>query len=1366
MASFLLIFIIPLVFVAEMSRAAEVDNHTLRISGRAEFKLKYARGDATPLAGTGHSLGRPDLVQLLALNVRGQITPGLSISADLDNQRGGNLQMLRLQLEGEKIKGRFGGLSVKSRNPYTSYSERLRGVEMTALFSKVELGIVAGRVQGVTAKRTFRGSSAEEEILYEANAPYGPSPTTQGFRACLDGMQYYVLTTAFDPDFMEVWLHYDDQADAGGRTLAETLQLWNLDYLLVEAGDRIPLAPGQFVSVSSTEELLALRVNIADILRGQIRSLIRAFNAHWGLIGEEEKRYPFVHGSEAEGTFLQDLLTRHIKIVAGVEDELGLTALDAKANSYLQKSLYDLGQTNVKPGSLEVEVRKGSNFLAVGVELPLLFQVDYELGIIEFDLPPDFFATYDAIKIRYDYEITLGVFNLGLGIVEGSERIFLNDVLLAKTSDYSLDYELGILSVFRTLDAEDVLRVEYEYFRGPFGQMADYKTNYYGAELGWMPNENLLLNLELASYADQTRSAVAPESISTMPNKHTVIGLSGTYQQKGLTISGDVAFSHNQFPFDDNRKGKAPNKISAIIGPKDADGKDYVIFAHNDGISAGRGGFCSYRLDAGLSSVTVRGMASADEVWFFATDNGLTILSAMPGPALPNPFDYASNWERMYTSAGLPSNDLTCVTTTPWAVWVGTADSGLASADLSALDVWTAYAGQLPSLAISSVAYDPLTDSVLAGTDRGIATLTGAQFTAELTAVPINMVYSSFAAINGFNSFAASESGVYARRSDGTWQLLPATPQNSQCLAVWQQLLWVGTGAGLYYWDGTTWELIEQTGRYSITALGAGPGYAHRNTETLWVGTAGTALQEAEAGSEIICFELLNPLTVEKHAGEELAVASSDSHRYVDLSSEDHTATGYAARINARYASEKASVYASYETVAPGFMRITQAARQVADVWRLGTQLAPSPKVSIIAEHSRTATSGSYADLAEKGEVVTVSNRVGGTVNFGPQVDFSLGLTSTSGRQIADVVRKGRVFSAVGRHSLLGNRLHLSAGYERNMEENLLRPENSFHQTTLRGEAWLTLETFSLTGSYKRPVKTINPAGEQQRITGITETRLRAQWNKQLGTVNLRANYGQTSRSNIATKKAFANKRAEIKATLPPLPIKDRELIPTVVLKWDHTLPFSGQANRSLTAQSSILGNLANLKTTTGLVFKRTEYAGIGKLVADIEFFTSFNTTTQQTVQTQADLRWKRSKSARPDLGTICIDSFTGTARLTWSPCQKISNTISAAYTLSLSSAPKNRQKQTLNLQNSLYYRLSDKCTLTGAALARLAAAEQAGPQVRHSVRLSLTGGFSYLFSETWSLSTSFGYHHNSTPAASKRQTNAFTIEAGLKATF
>ena len=487
----------------------------MEFDGSVQLKLKYAWVDGAALLGTGFTPGQADLWQRTALKVHGEIASGLAISADLDNEKGDYLQVLEIRLQKDPYSARFGGLSLKLNNPYAAYSGRLRGIELAAAYPKVDIGAALGRVQGVAAKKTFRGTTAQETILYEPGGPYGPSPGDESFLSSLDGLEFFVLEEAFDPDFMGAWLRYADQAELEGRTLRETLELWGLGYLYspseedsgLYSGRMIALDPEQYAGVSSDQEMLALRLEIRDLLRSQILALIKEYNEEQGC-GPRAEALSLYAGSSTERSSRSRCSV--ILFVAAGRDQAALV-LDVPAASYERRRLYDLGQVNIEPGTVEVEIRRAGRFFAAEIEPGLLYQVHYQVGLVEFDFPPGFFASYDGIRITYNYDIALGVFNLGLAIVEGSEKVYLNKDLLQRNVDYSLDYELGLLMIFHSLTEDDVITVEYEYLRGPFGKMADYKANAGRGFPGLTPLEGLRLNW---------RRAVRRESLRALPEQY------------------------------------------------------------------------------------------------------------------------------------------------------------------------------------------------------------------------------------------------------------------------------------------------------------------------------------------------------------------------------------------------------------------------------------------------------------------------------------------------------------------------------------------------------------------------------------------------------------------------------------------------------------------------------------------------------------------------------------------------------------------------------------------------------------------------------------------------------------------------------
>ena len=1369
--------------------AAEIGGLPLQIRGDVEFRIRSAWGDAAALSGTGYSPGHVDIAQLLSLSVRGQVAPGIFVSGTLDNRKDGNLQLLELTLEGDPFKGKFGGLAFRSENPYTAYSSRLRGLEVRAEYPAVQAGVTVGRVQGIPAKKTFQGSTAQETIVYEPQGTYAPSPASTGLSASFDGMEYYELGGFFDPDYMGAWLRYMDcVAPDEQRTLKQTLDLWDLGYLylddpdgkgVISAGDGVALSRGQFVTVSSASEMLALRSEVRDVLRGQVQSLIRSYNAKNMLTGSDQKRYPFMYGSETESAFLEDLLKLHARMVAGAAHDDPGALLDVPAGSYSRRRLYDMGQTDVVAGSVTIEVRKGGQYYAADTQLALGFLVMYDTGVIEFDFPAAFFSTYDGMRVKYRHTVAQGIFNLGISIALGSERVYLNDNLLRRDQDYVIDYEFGILTILLPLGPDDVVRVEYEYFRGPFGAPADYKSNFIGAVLGWTPNEQVKVRMEIARYADDPKSAALPEATPVMPNTHTVIGLSGRFDSKGLSISGDLALSHDQFPFDDNRKSNAANAVLGVMAAADANSKPYLVLAHRDGISvgaAGVGDFRRYGVGSGLAGPVVRAMAASDDgthTWFFATDGGLTVLSAVPGPTGQSPFDYVSNWRRIYTSAGLPSNDLTSVALTPWAVWVGTAGDGVATAHIDDLENWTVYtksgATGLPSASISAIAYDPLQDVVMVATDRGLASFQGGHFDVELPGANVQAAVSGVEAVAGLRTFAATDSGVYGRDDSGQWSQVVAGPAvaNARAIAVWNGALWIGTDNGLYAWDGSTLIAADAAAGYSVTSLGAGPGLKY-DGQVLWMGTQARPDDDRGKGYTIDVLEIVKIDVAERHSGSDLEISADDPRRYLDLSPDEHTVTGYAARASARYAIGAGSIYGSYEAMTPTFTKLGQTSRQGLDAWRIGALWPLGSKVSLSAEHAQAHTQ-SYSgkpDQIEPKELFTVSSRLAGSLDIGPKIDVSYTTSRVDDAPAEGFEREERTISVGGRQTFFNGALTLGAGYDNTESVNIAVPGSSYTQISMRGDATLKLDALSVTARYRKPIKTIAPGKPEERKSGTEEISVNAQWAKQLGSVSVRATYRQLNRSDLATERKLDDKRADVRATLPALKLGAGTLTPSAVLRWEQVVPFSGQTRRVAGAQASLSGLLGTFRTTSGAGLTRTEYPEIRKVTLDSEVFLTLGGGTAAKFAPQVDIRWKRSTSQRPDLGDISADSLTGTLRGAWTPKQGLSNVTSASYTLSASASG---QKHTLSLSDSLSAAIGSKATATvdvsatstAVAVSQLLGGE--GAEVRGDIK----GGVRYKITDVWSLGATAGYSLRLLSAGgAERLKSAVTLEAGLRAIF
>ena len=270
--------------------------------------------------------------------------------------------------------------------------------------------------------------------------------------------------------------------------------------------------------------------------------------------------------------------------------------------------------------------------------------------------------------------------------------------------------------------------VEYEYFRGPFGAVSYYKSNFAGASVQWTPADRLKLAAEAVRYADDGRTTAHPAATPVMPNSHTVVGLSARYSGQALTIGGDAAYSVEEFPFGANRKPNAANSISSIMAAADSDGGAYLVVGHGDGINVGAEGFATmthYGQGQGPAGASVKALANEGSTWFLAGAGGLAVVEAeVIGGG--GPLDMAANWRRFYATDGLPAADLTAVAATPWLAWTGSSGSGLSWAYRDDLSSWTRLTASastgLPSDDIVAMAYDAL-DDVLLATGSGLATI-------------------------------------------------------------------------------------------------------------------------------------------------------------------------------------------------------------------------------------------------------------------------------------------------------------------------------------------------------------------------------------------------------------------------------------------------------------------------------------------------------------------------------------------------------------------------------------------------------------------------------------------------------------------
>lgn len=1353
----------------------------LEVSGQVELVLGLAAGDAA---------GALDLRQHVSLDVRGQIAPNVSVSGTLDNLEDGNLQVLELVLDGDVVKGRFGGVTFSSATPYASYTSRLRGVEVQTELAGLDVELAFGRVQGTMASKTFQGSTAHETITFVRDAGYAPAPVADGagLAASIDGMEHFIMSDGLDDDFMGVWIRYVDAAGPGAeRTLQQTLRLWNLGYLcddggtgggaaVVAAGDGVALDRWQYVALSGGAEVLALRTEARDIIRSHVQAWIARYNSENLLSGAEAKRYPFIVGSPTEAAFLEDLLTLHANVVAGLSHDDPGAVLNAPASSYGRRRFYHLGQADVVPGSLTVKVRGGGQFFPVETEVSLVYQVFYDEGVIEFDFPEPFFDSYDAVQVEYRHRVELGVLQLGGPVAYGSEKVHLNGELLRRDHDYIIDYRFGTVALLRPIGPDDVLRVDYEHGKGAFGAEAAYKSSFVGGSARWQPSDELGFTLEVAHYSDDAKSIASPDALPVMPNSHTVVGLAARYDDGRLSASSDIAVSHDRFPLDDNAKPHAANAVSAVAAARDEHGMTHLILGHAGGFSAGAGAlgdFRSYGLGSGLASPGVRDVWCSDRAWFFATDGGLSVVRPRPGPAGQSPFDFADNWRLILASDGQPSNALTAVAATPWSVWVGTADSGVAVSHVDDLEFWTVYrasGGGLPSDRVLDIAWDPLGGSVLVATDEGLASFDGVVFRRELEG-KVTAVVSGVEQVGaeGLRTFAAAGGGVYAKEASGRWRLVAGAEEvrKATALAVSADILWIGTQDGLFAWNGDEIVHVDGTGGWCVTALGIGPGLGF-GEQVLWAGTAAR-------GDELLVFEVAAPDLVVAHDGRDLGVPAQDRHRYVSIPPDGHTATGLAGRANATYRLGAGTLYGSYEAVDPLFMRIGQTPRLGLQSWRIGGQLPFEGWLHLGAERSYTRTQA-YDGVPYSGEAPSTSrlalaDRISATIHMGPTIDLSYTRSKLDDEDDGIFDSEERTIALAGLHSALEDKLSVGAGYEHTVGGDLLASGGSYVQTVIRGDAALRLDGLHVTARFRRPAKTMALGSAEERTVGSQELSLNAWWARQLGPVALAVNYRQTSRLDLASQQTSDDRKADLTVAVPAVPVPGHvngSLTPSAVLRWESVEPHSGRTRMTMGVEAGVDGAFGPMRVAAGAGATRTEYPDSLKTALDCQAYMSLSGAVSEAFLPQLDLRWRGSLSRRPDLGEVTLETLSGTARAVWRPQDGVSNVTAATYRWISSAAGR---KHSVTASNAFEIAVSPRLTASVEASVRGASHTlgSAAGSGGWDASGQLKGELRYKLTQVWSLGVSVAFAASVsavdlTGPSSSGLKNAFALELNLKA--
>jgi hypothetical protein len=1057
------------------AQEAEEDFH-MELSGRKTWTLRYGFGDAYGLALAGMAANQLVLDQTLAVEVTGEALSILTVKAHFNDQEPMNLQSLTVLLDAGDLTGVFGDFSLSGGEAFAVYNKKLLGGRLDYKLGPATLTGVLSQIEGTSESRTFAGTTAHEEVLFarlRADAPLEEAP----YREHLDGLFDYLLRAAFVPDFSFVRLGLE--ASDG---LALLLEAYDLGYLVSMVDSFVPeeLPSGAFVVVAAEEgDLLLLKVEPSSLLRTRVKDLIKAYNEDNGLSGTARKAYPFNEGTAYERTFLAKL------------DGFGSLRVDEESYSLAsagRRRFYDLRRTGVKEDSVLVEVSlDGGTFRPItDPDLADYRAVPYpEEGAIELLFPESFFAgAKNRVRVAFDYVISGGAFSLGLSLVQGSEKVYLNGALLTRDVDYTIDYELGVLILFTTVTETDEIRIDYERFRGGLGAAAEFATNFYGLSLDWPVSEALAFKASLLQAADSPRPLVDPNRARTMPNRHTVAGVTGSMNVDGFSADLTLGVNDDRFPLDDNARTNLPNEVTGLLLLP-----GYTFVAHLDGVSVERDGIWStYDAGDGLSASRVYDLISDGERVLFATASGLTVLS-LEGDA---PLDRVGNWCRYAEADGLPNATVLAVTLVQGRLWLGTA-GGLASVEISGLDdpaEWTSYAEEEAFAELGGITALAGDEEVLyLGTEEGLFAFDLASGEVrELPGMSGTAVHDLL--LEQGTLYAACDRGLRSFRGEsGTGWL--AFGRKVYAVSSRRGVLAWGSEEGLERSDGET--LLQ--GR-AVTAVAFAEG------GTLWAGT------RADGDYHLLLAEL-TAAGLRTVSDEETGIDGRDRARFADTPAEGHTDQGMIERFHFRREMDSFSLSGTFENVSPEFTAIGRLGRTDSLGWDLASE--------------GTLFAGVDFDLSHAYHVVdrmtdpsgSLENSVSLSWEFGPRATLAVEQSAVDDDVFRPGFESGKLSYALSLSDrLFGDALDLALNWRDAFTAREDAPSRRDNQVSLSG-TWKPAQGLAIAFGASRPV---TRQGEQ--VSGSERASLSADWTGGVPLVDITASYDLAA-SRPLTEPAF-----------------------------------------------------------------------------------------------------------------------------------------------------------------------------------------------------------------------------------------------------
>jgi hypothetical protein len=956
----------------------------------------------------------------VAVGVHWPVPGLLSLTATLDNQKDYNLQSFHMGLTSETLSASFGDFPMgPPGSVFASPERQLKGFQVSWHPSdRLTLSAVLAQVQGLFQSRTFRGNAAHGTTTFSLYQPDHPT-LEEPYQLSLKGLEYYPLSVRFIPGFTQPKLDFSLTSE-----LKNLLTSYDLSYL-EDAITKEPtplLDPSSYWTVLSDQTYyLILRADRLDLLRDRVERTIDTYNQIHHLSGAQAEEYPFSQGTDYEKQFLQALSKLVTLNINKLQLHLMPTGPD-QPQGYHQGRFYTLGQAKVVESSVVVSVKTDDRF--VDVNDPTMHGHRYQIfpneGLIALDFPPNFFSdAKSVVRVEYDYQAAQGTYLLGLFLLKGSEKVYLNGKLLQAGTDYQISYDTGLLLLLKPVQPNDTLRIDYENARGGLGGYAEYQTFFGGLRANYQVFPGFSLSLELLQARDGEPNTATPR---TMPNVDTVVGLNGNLDLGSLKGQISLGYGINRFPFDDNLRQNLPNQINVVRAFR-IDGQEMILFGEQNGLAlydprANR--WSHYGVSEGLAGPAVEDIAysEAKRLLIFATNAGISVLQLELGRPPAASLAATRNWKSYTSDDGIPAGVIHAVLADEKTLWLGS-DEGLSHAALDRLDhrdAWQSlrFAAHPELLSDQILKLIRLGDRLYIGTDRGLSylDLASEKFHAfpELKGAPIHDLTLGGAA---GTIYVASDAGLRSLDSagGGGWLI---TDRAINAVAWEAGTLWYGSYNGLYRLPGMGAAEPATLG-HDITAIAASNG-------TIW---AGEAAFPKDNDYELLLWGI-NPKDTRQYPSATTGIHTRDEHDFADIPADKHTDYGWIGQVSLTQDVGPLELSATLVGVSPRYLTIGTQQRQDAVRLDFGATYPINPLLTLSADHQENLTDLSKGLMGSAREVIDSLQL---SWNIGPklQLGYRLGRTDDDPKH-PGFDRTEADYSLELSQSLLGDRLATDVG--------------------------------------------------------------------------------------------------------------------------------------------------------------------------------------------------------------------------------------------------------------------------------------------------------------------------------------------------